>query len=213
MDNVNVVIHLIAAGRYENRGDWPPIWEKCYQSIEKLGYKIQIWNTNKINHEIKTDDEEFYNEYLSKLDPVYKWDYVRYIILQRYGGIYMDMDIEIVNNFIPLLKPNKIYMMEGDIGELYNNCLMVSPNDWFTQEVWSTLKLFVKQRVIDNFELCGERYNVMKMVGPFALSEWFAKYFSVFCLPNVGVLSKYHFSQVDSDICFARHYTTSEWNR
>tara|TARA_R110000822_G_scaffold281276_5_gene403009 strand:+ start:619 stop:1242 length:624 start_codon:yes stop_codon:yes gene_type:complete len=207
------MIHLIVAGKYENRESWPPIWEQCHQSIEKLGYPIKIWNNKKIFNELKSDDEYFYNEYLSKLDSVYKWDYVRYIILERYGGIYIDMDIEILYNFFPMLNKNKMYMMEGDIGELYNNCLMISPNNLQTQELWRTVRLFIKQKIIDNFELCRDKYNVMRMVGPFALSEWFAKYFSEFNLPKVGILSKYHFGQVDSDISFARHYVTSEWNK
>ena len=53
----------------------------------------------------------------------------------------------------------------------------------------------------------------MKIVGGFALSEWFVKYFKGFNLPKVGVLSKYHFGEIDSDICFARHYQTSIWNK
>jgi mannosyltransferase OCH1-like enzyme len=191
---------------------WKPIWFKCFQSIKSINYPFKIWNDKEIDNFLKLDDEYFFDNYLSKLNPIYKFDYVRYLILEKYGGIYADMDIEIVNNFIPLLKKNKIYLMEGDIGELYSNCLMISPIDKTTREVWKVLKLFCKQRIIDNIKICKDSHNVLHIVGPFALSEWFSKYFSNFSnLPKVGVLSKYHFSQIDSDICFTKHHATNSW--
>ena len=207
-----MTIHLITAGKYQNQNNWPEIWDKCFNSLAKTKNDINIWDDEGIDKLLQEDDNEFYKHYLNKLAPVYKWDYVRYNILEHYGGAYMDMDIEIIQDFFPMLDKNKIYMMEGDIGELYNNCLMISPNNKKTQEVWRTIRLFVKQRIIDNFELCKDKYNVMRMVGPYALSEWFAKYFQEFTPLKVGVLSKYHFSQVDSDISFSKHYQTSIWN-
>jgi mannosyltransferase OCH1-like enzyme len=205
-----MTIHFLAP---ENKSKWHSVWEKCFNTWTKTNYDLSIWTDEGIDELIQKDDNEFYYDYLNQIDPIYKFDYVRLIILEQYGGIYSDMDIELIEDFIPMLNKNKIYMMEGDIGELYSNCLMISPNDNFTQEVWRTLKLFCKQRIIDNFELCKDKYNVMRIVGPFAISEWFAKYFNEFNLPKVGILSKYHFSQIDSDISFTRHYATSTWNK
>ena len=204
-----MTIHFLAP---EDKNKWHSVWKKCFNTWTKTSYDLNIWTDEGIDGLLQKDDNEFYYNYLNQIDPIYKFDYVRFIILEQYGGIYSDMDIELIENFIPMLNPNKIYMMEGDIGELYSNCLMTSPNDNATQEVWRTLKLFCKQRIIDNFELCKDKYNVMRMVGPFAISEWFAKYFNEFNLPKVGVLSKYHFSQIDSDISFSKHYSTNTWN-
>jgi mannosyltransferase OCH1-like enzyme len=205
-----MIIHLIAP---EDKKKWNPIWHKCYNKWLNTPYDISLWNDEGIDKLLKEDDEKFYSNYLNQLHPIYKFDYVRFIILEKFGGIYSDMDIELIKDFIPQLLPNKIYMMEGDIGELYSNCLMISPSfkDLPTQEVWLSLKLFTKQRVINNFESCKNKHNVIHMVGPFAISEWFAKYFQGFNIPKVGVLSKYHFAQVDSDISFSKHYALSTW--
>jgi hypothetical protein len=35
------------------------------------------------------------------------------------------MDIEIIKDFLYMLDPNKIYIAEGDVGELYQNNIIV----------------------------------------------------------------------------------------
>lgn len=204
------MIHLITAGKYKNRIDWPPIWEKCYQSIEQLGYKIQLWDDIKIDNELKSDDEHFYNEYLNKLDPVYKWDYVRYIILQRYGGAYLDMDIEIVRNFFPLLSNKKIYIAEGNGGDYVSNCIIISPKG--AEELWEVIKWWVKKRIIDNFNKCilDKKYT-MEATGPRALSQYFTKHEKQWDNLPLELLGWYQFSSLTNELAYTRHHYTSLW--
>lgn len=204
------MIHLIAAGKYENRENWPIIWEKCYQSIEKLGYKIKIWNDKEINHEIKSEDEEFYNKYLVKLDPVYRWDYVRYIILERYPGAYFDMDIEIVRDFLPMLNNKKIYIAEGSRGEYVSNCIMISP--WGAEEAWRVIREWMKRKIIDNFSRClSNKKYTMWTVGPLGLSQYLSKYKDQWGVFNLEILGWHQFSSLTNELAYTRHHHTGEW--
>ena len=198
------MIHLIIAGKYENKKNWPPLWRHCYQSIEKLGYKIKIWDDKEINNEIKSDDEEFYNKYLSKLDPIYKWDYVRYIILKRYGGIYMDMDVEVKLNFIPLLNPNKVYLAEGEDNCLVNNHIMISPPDYL---FWNNIQQQLKYRLIREFDKAKtSEYWTVETVGPVGLSYVLAKEKYPYT-----PLSRYHFGSENTNLQLCIHHSSNVW--
>ena len=94
-----MIIHLLAP---EDKNKWRPIWNKCYPSLQNLPYQIKIWNDKEIDNLIKQDNKDFYNT-LNTLPLIYKVDYVRYIIMRDYGGVYIDMDVEVINNFIPLI--------------------------------------------------------------------------------------------------------------
>lgn len=202
-------IHLIAAGKYKNRENWPSIWEQCYQSIEKLGYPIKIWDNQEIDNELISDDQEFYNEYLNKLDPIYKYDYVRYIILERYGGIYLDMDVEIKINFIPLLNPDKIYIAEGEFNCIVNNHIMISPNTttFATHVFWHNIRQYLKYRLISQFNKCKtSEYYTIETVGPIGLSYVLTKEKYPYT-----PLSRYHFGSKITDLQFCIHHCTHKW--
>ena len=103
-------IHLIAP---QDKSKWPDIWHECFESLIKSKHNINIWNDKGIEQLLREDDNEFYNEYLNKLHIIYQIDYVRYIILEKYGGAYFDMDIKIIDDsFSDLLDNNTIYILE-----------------------------------------------------------------------------------------------------
>lgn len=201
------MIHLLAP---DDKNKWDSIWFKCYESIQKLNYPIKIWNDKAIDNEIKSDDEEFYNEYLSKLHPIYRWDYVRYIILQRYGGAYLDMDIEVVKDFFPLLSNRKVYIAEGNGGEYVSNCIIISPKG--AEELWEVIKWWMKKKVIDNFDKClSDKKYTMWTVGPIALSQYFTKHEKQWGNLPLEILGWHQFSSLTNELAYTRHYYTSVW--
>ena len=197
-----MIIHQLAPS---DKNKWHPTWKMCHSSISKLPYKIKIWNDEEINNELKKDDEYFYNKYLSILDPIYKWDYIRYIILERYGGAYLDMDIEIKFNFFPLLNNNIIYILEGKHEEYLQNSIIISPPTHHV--LWNGIKEWCKINIINNFDECKSNViNTIKMVGPQAISNYFARNNIPF-----EMLSYHHFSKLDSKLSLAIHHQTSNW--
>lgn len=74
---------------------------KCINSWKKYcsGYKIVEWNED--NFDI------FSNNYVKEAYSVKQWafvtDYVRLCVLYKYGGIYMDTDVEVMKSLDPFL--------------------------------------------------------------------------------------------------------------
>ena len=207
-----MVIHLIVAGELEDPNKWPSSWHTCYNIWKLSPYKIKIWNSNSIDQLLKSDDEEFFN-ILNKLPPIYKIDYVRYIILEKMGGAYFDMDIEIVDgSFLGKLKQDKFYFMEGTLGSYIENSIIIpSSIPTATQDVFYRIKSFVKHKIINNLKDCTQ-FNVIKYAGAYALSDWISRYISQMDV-KYEILGQHQFSSTTNEIVYTRHHQSSEWNR
>lgn len=214
-----MILHLIIAGKYENRKNWSHTWEKCYNSLAKIDCGISIWTNEGIDTLLQEDDKEFYEKYLIKIPNIYKWDYVRYIILEKYGGAYFDMDIEIIDpSFIKKLHPKKIYLMEGTGGTHVENSIMISPLNEINKQIWQRMKLFAKNKIMNHFEKCEEECNVIWIVGTQLLSEYFIKH-SPFATSTKNhrdiydILAWEHFGNTKSTLSYTKHWQTSTWNK
>lgn len=197
------MIHLIAP---KDKSKWPKIWFQCFDSIKKLPYDIKFWDTLEINNELISDDKDFFNQYLDKLDPIYKYDYIRYLILERYGGIYMDMDVEIKINFLQWLNPSKIYIAEGENNTLVSNHIMISPPDHL---FWYNIRQAIKYRIIERFEKCKQNcYWTLETCGPIGLS-----YILIKGKYKYTPLSRHHFGNENSNLQFCIHHTTHNWTK
>ena len=208
-----MIIHQLAPS---DKSKWDPIWEKCHSSILKLPYEVKVWSDEQVDNELKDDDEHFYNEYLSVLHPIYKWDYVRYIILERYGGAYIDMDVEIVQDFFPLLNPNKCYIKEGHNGSYLENSIMVSLNKGTT--LWLRAKDYCRGLLVNNFEMAKQSKDyTIDLVGPTALAKFFAYHVRerevTYNTKLFEILAHEHFGSLTNEVSFARHYNRSWWTR
>ena len=203
-----MIIHLIAAGKYQDQKNWPEIWSRCYSTLQSLPYQIKIWNDEEIDNLIKQDDQDFCNV-LNTLPLIYKWDYVRYIMMRDYGGAYIDMDVEIINNFIPLLNPNKLYLMEGTSGCYIENSIMVNINS--QPYFWDDLKNFIKNKIYLNIKKSKDPKNVISITGAMAMSEFIVKEEMQRYGIQLEILSRYHFASLTNEICFTRHYNTTSW--
>ncbi|NIK76102.1 mannosyltransferase OCH1-like enzyme [Paenibacillus castaneae] len=84
------------------RGEKPKMMIKCMKSWEKYlgGYQFMEWNEN--NFDISS------NRYVKEAYEARKYafvsDYVRLHALQRYGGIYLDTDVEVIKPLDPFLQ-------------------------------------------------------------------------------------------------------------
>ncbi|MGO5578625.1 glycosyltransferase family 32 protein [Catenibacterium mitsuokai] len=89
------------------RGEQPDSVKKCISTWEKAcpDFKIICWNED--NYDVNV------NKYVKQAYAAKKWafvtDYARLEIIYKYGGIYLDTDVELLKSLLPLLE-NKIYM-------------------------------------------------------------------------------------------------------
>lgn len=210
----NILVHLIAP---KNKNKWHPIWLHCYKFWEESNYNIKLWNDEEdIDNLLREDDYDFFEE-LSSLDKIFKIDYVRYLILEKFGGAYFDMDIEVKLDFLRILDPQKTYIVESSYqkDEYVQNSIMVSlEKNHNSSSFWENVKKYSKSKVRNNFENCKDSHyklppgtNVRETVGPIMLSEAY-KFFSD---SNFQLLSHLHFNNHPHDLKICMHHQTGIW--
>ena len=209
-----MTIHLIIVGKYQDKKNWPGVWSACFESLSKSEHDICIWNDEDIDKILNDDDQEFCEKYLNKLDIIYKIDYARYVILEKHGGTYFDMDIELRMDFLPLVDPQTTYILEGSMGELVSNAIIITYKGC---SIWGFIKDKAKFNIIQYFNLAKENsFNTVKLIGPLFLSKWVANFWNVSSLqksnkPRIELLGFHQFNNPLNTLSFTKHHSTHVW--
>ncbi|WP_283672578.1 glycosyltransferase family 32 protein [Clostridium perfringens] len=107
-NNIPKMIHYCWFGK----GEKPKIVQDCIKSwkIKLNGYKIIEWNESNFDININKYVKEAYeaNKY------AFVSDYVRVFALYKYGGIYLDTDVEVFKNFDDLLHNESFWGFEQE---------------------------------------------------------------------------------------------------
>ena len=107
------------------------------------------------------------------------------MILEKFGGAYFDLDIEVKLDFLPFLSTQRTYLMEATShDEIVQNSIMISLDKTpFSTYFWSNIKNYSKSKIINNPKICKDEFsivpkwaNVKVMVGPIMLSEVYKSY-------------------------------------
>lgn len=101
-------IHYIWLGG----GEKPLLFTKCLKSWQKLcpDYEIKEWNENNFDF----SNNKFAMEAYKEKKYGYVADYIRLKVLDTYGGIYLDTDVEILKPFDNLLNNDFLISFENE---------------------------------------------------------------------------------------------------
>lgn len=101
------IIHYCWLGEDE----YPPLVKKCIQSWkEKLpGWELRLWDKSCIEEINEPWVKEAYQAKVYS----HASDYIRLYAVYKYGGFYLDTDVEIIKNFTPLLNLEYVIGMEN----------------------------------------------------------------------------------------------------
>lgn len=86
--------------------------KKCIESWKKYcpDYEIREWN--------ESNFDVYMNDYTKYCYENKKWaflsDYARLYVVEKYGGVYFDTDVEVIRNIDELLNYNAFYGFEND---------------------------------------------------------------------------------------------------
>lgn len=92
--------------------DKPDLYKRCIESWHKYcpDFKIIEWNTD--NYDVSQ------NAYMLEAFEKRKWafvsDYARLDVIYSYGGVYLDMDVELVSSLNPYLCANSFFCRQDD---------------------------------------------------------------------------------------------------
>jgi mannosyltransferase OCH1-like enzyme len=151
-------------------GDMPDPHKYFTEHMLELhpGWEYKFWTER---NKPKLFNEEAYQTF-SK--PAFKADILRYEILLKYGGVYVDTDYLFLKNIEPCLTSNifLIEEFEEPSKQLITNCLMgSSPNHYFMQY----LVMKIPEMMIKYEEMCkegiGKHAAGLKTVGPIYLDN------------------------------------------
>lgn len=102
------VIHYCWFGR----GEKPKLAKKCIDSWKRLCPEYEIIEWNEDNFDVSK------NQYTKYCSDAKKWaflsDYVRLVIVLKYGGIYFDTDVEVIKPLNDLLDKEAFYGFENE---------------------------------------------------------------------------------------------------
>tara|TARA_R100000654_G_C2665295_1_gene125299 strand:+ start:494 stop:1126 length:633 start_codon:yes stop_codon:yes gene_type:complete len=71
-------------------------------------WKHILWDDNTLNNFVETNYPQYLEYWNSFPHPFYKIDYARYLLLQKYGGIYIDLDEENIQSFDSKILNSKV---------------------------------------------------------------------------------------------------------
>ncbi|MCJ1472476.1 hypothetical protein MMC13_001124 [Lambiella insularis] len=133
------IIHQVYHN-WHNQSSMPEDWQTLRQTCIKLNedWEYKLWTDESSREFIAT----YYPWFLSTYDgypyPVQRCDTVRYFLLLKYGGIYLDLDNGCLENLEPLLY-YPTWTTDGGRGALSNNILGSIPNHPFWELLTNSL--------------------------------------------------------------------------
>lgn len=199
-----MTIHLLAPTYNEY---WHKTWFKCFEFWKNSKYNIRVWDDKNINHLLFEDNKSLLKT-LNKLPQIYKIDYAKYLILEKYGGAYFDLDVEVLIDFIPLISPNKIYI--ADQAHILISSLKNS-------KFWSQVKKACAHKITSNHNQLNNFYSDL-YPGAIVKNTTGSKFLFKFIkttksLYPIEFLSKHHFGNSSNEIKFCHHHQTGQWGK
>jgi mannosyltransferase OCH1-like enzyme len=176
--------------------DVPDEWKEAVESCKNQhkDYKHIIWSDEMMENFVKKEYPDFYNVYMAYPYDIQRCDAFRYLVLYKYGGIYLDMDIICKKKLSDLLNYDIVFTYSPNVSCFTNSFFMVLPNHPFIKFCIDNLPNYVK-----SYYYFGKHLHVMNSTGPYFLTNIITKYREK-NIKNMYVLSSEEYAG-DCTIC------------
>jgi len=89
------IIHHVRLGDLAMRDTWIEANKSCTElNRPEDGWKYELWDTERVNAFVAEEYPEILDTFLSYGQEIQRSDSIRYLILYKYGGIYIDLDVK-----------------------------------------------------------------------------------------------------------------------
>ncbi|WP_337232273.1 glycosyltransferase family 32 protein [Citrobacter portucalensis] len=156
------LIHYIWVGNAE----LPPLYKECVSTWHVIlpEFDILFWDENKISNTFTPSELLFYNKMLSAKKYAFAVDYIRCLILERFGGVYLDADIEMIKDLSSLNEGGNYLGMESS-RKISCGVLAFSKNNWFVAKLKE--KVEAANGLVEitklSTEVLSERFGVLDL--------------------------------------------------
>ncbi len=198
--------------------DVPEEWKEAVESCKNRhkDYKHIIWSHEMMEIFVKKEYPNFYDTYMSYPHDIQRCDAFRYLVLYKYGGIYLDMDIICKKKLDSLLKYELVISRSSNITSFYANAFfMTIPKNSFIKFCIDNLPNYV-----NSFYYFGKHWHIMNSTGSHFLTNMIKRYGEK-NIKNLYVLDNTEFVG-DCNVCsenkclggtFFKHvYVNKTWN-
>jgi len=181
----------------------PERWKDAVDSCKTLhkGYRYILWTHQTMRKFVQKFYPDFYPTYRAYPHDIQRCDAFRYLVLYKYGGIYLDLDLVCKKKLDDLLHYDLVLCRSPNIESTFNNgFFMVIPKHPFFQYCIDAL-----EEHKDAASYFGTHLHVMKSTGPYFLTKMFESYGKI---TNKYILTKKEFAG-DCNICTLGEYKDS----
>jgi mannosyltransferase OCH1-like enzyme len=169
----------------------PDNWKSSVESCKEIysTYNYILWTDKSMEEFVKNEYPDFYNTYKSYKYNIQRCDAFRYLVLYKFGGIYLDLDIICKKSLDSLLHYDIVFTKSANTPSIYTNAFYMSiPQNPFIKYCIDNL-----EKNINSFSNAGKHLHVMNSTGPLFLSNMINNY-KLENINNNYVLSKLEFS-------------------
>ena len=147
----------------------PEQWKDSVKTCQDIhpDYKYILWTDETMDNFVKNEYKWFYETYKNYKYNIQRCDAFRYLVLYKYGGIYIDMDIVCKKKLDPLLNYDLVLAKSANISVTYTNSFfMVKPKHLFIKYCIEQLPVYK-----NSCFYLGKHNHIMQSTGPFFLTK------------------------------------------
>lgn len=146
-------------------------WKRDYPD-----WKYEFWDDERVNKFVLEHYPKYYQQFIDFPYGVQRWDAVRYLILNKMGGMYVDFDIESIRSIESTVQhENCCFALDPDSHRrsekkelMLNNALMLSiSGHWFMRKI---IKTIFSNKTINN-DNRPKHIQVFTSAGPWMLVD------------------------------------------
>ena len=148
----------------------PSHWKSSPASIKKYmpDWKYVLIDNDIADHLVQEHFPDFYDTYLDLEYPIMRVDAVRYLWMYKYGGVYMDLDVELKCSLEDLFYEDADFYVvkSGNVGSVYTNSFIASKPGC---KIW--LDCIEEMKKPYSYWAYGKHLKVMDRTGPLMLTR------------------------------------------
>ena len=124
----------------------PKKWIPFVNKVQKLNpeWKYKLWTDSDNDEFVKNEYPNFYDVFRSFSKGIMRADVIRYLIMYKIGGVYLDLDYEVLQPFDfgdKIILPLNRSLKYGDAQDELGNCFFASvPGHSFWYDVITDLR-------------------------------------------------------------------------
>ena len=184
-------------------------------------WSYKLWTDQDNDEFVKKEYPDFYKVFTGFSRGIMRADVIRYLIMYKTGGVYLDLDYEVLKPFDfgrnEIILPLALSTKEGNSADMLGNCFLASvPGHKFWRDVIDDLK--------ENPPAVTDYTQVMDATGPGLLTRiFYNNTYDNVCVPDkivyhpiknlnsVWYRKKYIDSIRNNGVSLGIHYTWGSW--